>query len=144
MWAQISFNNAFFSAYYWSDDPDVKNARDAYKDHEYYDDCVKFCEQYDQVSFDPDYDSLPLDFFEPMVAKIVHRSPYSTPAHEKDNINSSKKLLAGGYPQSWLSMFSPLSHTLLSMEMRLAICESMKCVKDQPDDQPAQLAAIII
>ena len=47
-----------------------KNMRDKFKDHEYFDDCKEFCEKYDQNSFDPDYESLPLDFFIPMVERV--------------------------------------------------------------------------
>jgi len=35
---------------------------------------VDFCENYDQCSFDPDYDSLSLEFFEPMVRRILDES----------------------------------------------------------------------
>ncbi len=54
-----------------------KNKRDKYKDHKYYDACVKFCENYDQCSFDPNYKSYPLEKFEPMVRNIFARKPYS-------------------------------------------------------------------
>ena len=55
-----------------------KNRRDKYKDHKYYQDTVEFCEKYDQKSFDPKYESLPLEFFEPIVKKIFTRKPYSS------------------------------------------------------------------
>ena len=54
-----------------------RNKRDKYKDHKYYDACVKFCEKYDQCSFDPNYKSYPLEKFEPMVRNIFARKPYS-------------------------------------------------------------------
>ena len=54
-----------------------KNKRDQYKDHKYYKDTINFCEKYDQNSFDPKYESLPLEFFRPMVKKIFSRKPYS-------------------------------------------------------------------
>ena len=54
-----------------------RNKRDDYKDHKYYDACVKFCEKYDQCSFDPNYKSYPLEKFEPMVRNIFARKPYS-------------------------------------------------------------------
>ena len=54
-----------------------RNKRDKYKDHKYYQACVNFCEKYDQASFDPDYKSLPLCEFEPMVKRIFSRKPYS-------------------------------------------------------------------
>jgi len=50
--------------------------RDAYKGHAYFDDCAMFCERWDQSSFDPDYDSLPLNFFAPMVREVFARQPY--------------------------------------------------------------------
>ena len=40
-----------------------RNKRDEYKSHKYYQDTINFCEQYDQNSFDPNYKSLPLEFF---------------------------------------------------------------------------------
>ncbi|WP_299619881.1 HD domain-containing protein [uncultured Tateyamaria sp.] len=50
--------------------------RDAYAGHPYFDDCATFCERWDQSSFDPDYDSLPIDFFRPMVHEVFAREPY--------------------------------------------------------------------
>lgn len=50
--------------------------RDAYMGHAYFDDCAMFCERWDQSSFDPDYDSLPLNFFAPMVHEVFARQPY--------------------------------------------------------------------
>ena len=54
-----------------------KNKRDKYKGHKYYQATIDFCEKYDQNSFDPNYKSLPLDFFKPMGKKIFSRKPYS-------------------------------------------------------------------
>ena len=54
-------------------DPD---AREAYRGHPYFDDCAQFCERWDQSSFDPAYDALPLDFFAPMVEAVFARTPY--------------------------------------------------------------------
>ena len=53
-----------------------RNLRDKYKDHEYYKDTLNFCEKWDQTSFDPNYKSLTLKDFEPMVRKIFSRKPY--------------------------------------------------------------------
>ena len=54
-----------------------RNKRDKYKRHKYYQDTVDFCEKYDQNSFDPNFKSLPLEFFKPIVKKIFSRKPYS-------------------------------------------------------------------
>lgn len=53
-----------------------QNARDRFKDHPCFDSCSAFCERWDQSSFDPDYDSLPLEHFEPMVREVFARKAY--------------------------------------------------------------------
>ena len=53
-----------------------RNLRDKYKDHEYYIDTLVFCDNWDQVSFDPNFKSLTLKDFEPFVTKIFSRKPY--------------------------------------------------------------------
>lgn len=47
-----------------------RHARDRYKDHPWYDDCVYFCHNYDQNAFDPDYETKPMEFFEPMLRRL--------------------------------------------------------------------------
>ena len=51
--------------------------REKYKDPNYYQATVDFCEKYDQCSFDPNYKSMSLKDFEPMVRNIFSRKPYS-------------------------------------------------------------------
>jgi predicted HD phosphohydrolase len=53
-----------------------RNVRDRYRDNPYYADVVEFCELYDQNCFDPDYESLPLEFFEPMVRRVFREPRY--------------------------------------------------------------------
>lgn len=53
-----------------------RHARDRFKGHAYYDDCAQFCEEWDQSSFDPDYDALPLEFFRGMVRGVFGRKAY--------------------------------------------------------------------
>jgi predicted HD phosphohydrolase len=52
------------------------NKRDQFSGHIYFDDCAAFCERWDQSSFDPDYDSLPIEFFAPMVREVFARDAY--------------------------------------------------------------------
>ena len=59
------------------------NARDAYRDHPWYQDTVDFCHRWDQCAFDPDYESLPLEFFEPMVRRVFARKPFSLAPREQ-------------------------------------------------------------
>lgn len=55
-----------------------KDAREKYRGDAYFDDCAQFCELWDQNSFDPDYDTLPLEFFRPVVAQVFARKAYDT------------------------------------------------------------------
>ena len=65
---------SYYYAHHFGDD---RNARDRYIDHPWYQDTVDFCGRWDQSSFDPEYESLPLKFFEPMVRRIFAREPFS-------------------------------------------------------------------
>ena len=56
--------------YYFHHYDGGRHARDKFKDNPYYDACVAFCERWDQCAFDPDYDTLPLETFEPMVRRL--------------------------------------------------------------------------
>jgi predicted HD phosphohydrolase len=47
-----------------------RNLRDRYRDHPQWRACAEFCARYDQNSFDPEYDTMPLDAFRPMVTKV--------------------------------------------------------------------------
>jgi predicted HD phosphohydrolase len=54
------------------------DARERYRGHQWFDDTVEFCEKYDENCFDPDYDSLPLEHFEPMVREVFTRQPFAS------------------------------------------------------------------
>lgn len=62
-----------YYAHHVGADPEKRNA---HKDSPYFDDCAAFCERWDQASFDPAYDTLPLEFFAPMVEEVFARKPY--------------------------------------------------------------------
>ncbi len=51
-----------------------RNARDKFRDHPHYKHAVQFS-KYDQASFDPNYDTLPLEYFAPMVQRVLSRPP---------------------------------------------------------------------
>lgn len=50
--------------------------RQAYAGHQYFDDCAQFCERWDQSSFDPDYDTFPIEHFADRVREVFDRKPY--------------------------------------------------------------------
>ncbi len=69
-------HHGLFQGYYWFEFAGLdRNARDEYREHEHFDACVEFCARWDQPSFDPDYDSLPLSHFEPIVRELFAREP---------------------------------------------------------------------
>ena len=47
-----------------------RHLRDQYKDHPCYRQTVEFCALYDAPAFDPEGETLPLEFFEPMVRRV--------------------------------------------------------------------------
>ena len=55
-----------------------RNLRDKYIGHQYYEATINFCHKWDQASFDPNYDTIPLEEFIPMVGKIFSRDPYKS------------------------------------------------------------------
>lgn len=52
-----------------------RNARERLRDHPWYAACVHFCAAWDQCSFDPDYGNESLEFFTPLVRRMLARTP---------------------------------------------------------------------
>jgi predicted HD phosphohydrolase len=50
------------------------NAREKYADEPWYSLAEKFTDEWDQTSFDPDYETLPLDYFEPMIDRVFSKN----------------------------------------------------------------------
>jgi len=48
-----------------------REMREQFRGHPHFEYCAQFCHLYDQNSFDPDYESLPLSAFEPMLRRVV-------------------------------------------------------------------------
>jgi predicted HD phosphohydrolase len=71
----IGHHGLFQGYYYFHHLGGDRDARDRYRDHPHFEACVNFCERWDQNAFDPDYDSLPLEHFEPMVRRLFARPP---------------------------------------------------------------------
>jgi len=76
-------HHGLFQGYYWFEyDGQDPNARDRFKDHEFYEACVEFCARWDQVSFDPNYETRPLEHFEPLVRDLFAQQPNSRNRYE--------------------------------------------------------------
>lgn len=52
------------------------DGHERYADHRFSASCMRFCRDWDQASFDPDYRSQPLAHFEPMVREIFSRPAF--------------------------------------------------------------------
>jgi predicted HD phosphohydrolase len=72
----VKYHGLFQTVYYAHHTGGDRHARDRFKDHPFYDACAEFCEKYDQNCFDPGYDSLPVEFFEPMVRRVFAEPRY--------------------------------------------------------------------
>lgn len=71
----IEHHGLFQGYYYFQHYGQDRNARDQYREHPHYDACVAFCHNWDQASFDPDYDSESLAHFDPKLRRILDRQP---------------------------------------------------------------------
>ncbi len=64
-------HHGIFQGYYFFHHVGLdRDAREAFRDHQYFDACAEFCEKYDQNSFDKDYASEPLETFLPMIERV--------------------------------------------------------------------------
>ena len=73
----VKHHGLFQGYYYFQFMGFDRNAREKYKDHPHFQACVDFCANWDQPSFDPDYESQPLEHFEPMLRTLFAREPSS-------------------------------------------------------------------
>lgn len=76
------FQMIYYAHHYGWDE----NARDQFKDHPCFDSCAAFCERWDQASFDPTYDTKPLETFEPMVREVFARKAYDPNVMRKGEV----------------------------------------------------------
>jgi len=64
-------NHGVFQGYYYFHFLGLdRDMREQFRGHEYFEYTAEFCEKYDQNAFDQNYDSMPLEAFEPMVMKL--------------------------------------------------------------------------
>jgi len=71
-------HHGIFQAYYYAHHlGNDRDARERYKAEPFYAATEEFCAKYDQNCFDPEYENLPLEFFEPMVRQIFNRPAFS-------------------------------------------------------------------
>lgn len=90
----IGHHGLFQGYYYFHQLGGDRDARDCYQASPHYDRCVAFCAEYDQNSFDPGYDTLPIQEFEPLVREVV--SAPSRLGDEWDLRPSTPPAISGG------------------------------------------------
>lgn len=76
--------HGLFQGYYYFHHFGVdRNARENHRGHPAYELCRDFCAKYDQMAFDPDYDTMQIEAFEPMVRRLFAREPWGAHAKEQ-------------------------------------------------------------
>lgn len=71
----VRHHGIFQGYYFYHHFGQDRDARERFRGHPCFEMTAAFCERWDQVSFDPAYDTLPLEAFEPMVRRIFAREP---------------------------------------------------------------------
>ncbi|MGI9188379.1 MAG: HD domain-containing protein [Gaiellales bacterium] len=74
----VKHHGVFQSYYYAHHSGGDRNARDRFRDSPWFGACAEFCAKYDQNCFDPNFESLPASFFEPMVRRVFAEPRYLT------------------------------------------------------------------
>ena len=72
----VEMHGLFQRAYYAPQLGQDGNGHLKYSDHEWYDACIRFCRDWDQEAFDPDYPTKPLSHFRPLLQEIFTRAPF--------------------------------------------------------------------
>ena len=68
------------------------NLRERYAGEPWYDDAVIFSDAFDQLAFDPHYDTLPLEEFEPLVREFFDRPPEHRSRTAEDCLPTPRKI----------------------------------------------------
>ncbi len=69
----VAHHGVFQGYHYWHKVGADRNARERYRDRPHFDAAAHFCGAWDQEAFDPHYDTLPLEVFEPLVREVFSR-----------------------------------------------------------------------
>jgi predicted HD phosphohydrolase len=64
-------NHGIFQGYYFFHHLGLdRDMREAYRNHPHFEHTARFCHRHDQNAFDPAYETMPLEAFEPMVQRL--------------------------------------------------------------------------
>ena len=73
----IKHHGVFQGYYYLHHFSQNRHARDEYSNSPHYNDCIDWCDKYDQRAFATNYASKSLEFFEPLIKKVMLPDPNS-------------------------------------------------------------------
>ena len=79
----LRHHDVFQGYYFWDKIGLDRNARERHRGHPAWDMTVRFTGDYDQMAFDPAYETRTLRYFEPMVRRIFARAPWG--AHSRED-----------------------------------------------------------
>ena len=83
-------HHAIFQGYYFFHFLGLdRNMRDQFKQHPFYPQTLEFVSKYDSPAFDPDTETLPLDFFESMVRTVFAQPKQSLYMTSANNPNAT-------------------------------------------------------
>lgn len=71
-------HGVFQGYYYFHHYGKDRNEREKFRGHPMFERTVEFCAKWDQMAFDPNFDTMPLTAFEPAVHRIFAREPWTT------------------------------------------------------------------
>ncbi len=63
----VEHHGIFQGYYFWHHIGLNRNTRDRFSNHQHYDRCEEFCAEYDGPAFDPNYQSNPIEHYEPLI-----------------------------------------------------------------------------
>jgi len=81
----LAHHAIFQGYYYWHHIGRDRNAREQFRGHPHFDACEEFCARWDSISFDPNYDTMPLEEFMPIVERVLGREPNALWRQQKSN-----------------------------------------------------------
>jgi len=72
----VKHHGIFQGYYFWDKVGKNKDERERFRNHPAFDMTERFCGEYDQTAFDPQYSTMNIEEFEPMVQRIFSRTPW--------------------------------------------------------------------
>jgi len=70
-------HGVFQGYYYFHHYGKDRNEREKFRGHPAFERTVEFCAKWDQMAFDPNYDTMPLEAFVPAVHRVFDREPWT-------------------------------------------------------------------